>query len=881
MKLANLFWALMTAVVATDRVEAQAVSTVVDKVDWSQFLGRHDLVWESLPAAWDGGAFLGNGLLGAMVYSDKNCPMRWDIGRSDVTDHRGKPDESPNACFDRARLPIGHFVLESVGKPSAGQMRLNLWGAEATGSLTTDQGRIAWRSFVHASDMAIVVELQTTGKERDCQWKWVAEESKSTRTKGGPADYQPNPPSRIEKVGETNVCIQPLLVGGQYATAWQEVRLAADRRLLVISVGNSYPGQSAAKDAVDTVREAVTAGLDQLVASHRQWWHGYYPASFVSVPDTRLESFYWIQMYKLGSATRADRPAIDLMGPWFRTTGWPAIWWNLNIQLTYYPVYVSNRLELGESLCRMLDCNIENLILNVKKEYQHDSAAIGRVSGYDCRGSVGNEVGNLTWACHNYWRQYRYSMDDARLREKLLPLLRRCTNYYLHLLERGPDGKLHLPETFSPEYGVARDCNYDLSLLRWGCQTLLGACQRLKIDDPLIPKWQEVLEKLTDYPQGPDGLWIGRDQPLAHSHRHYSHLLMIYPLHLVNWEQPGSRDLITRSLDHWIGFEGALQGYSFTGSASISASIGRRNEAVGLLNTLLDRYVRPNTMYLEGSPVIETPLSGAESIHDLLIQSWGDKIRLFPGVPDAWKDVTFHKLRAEGAFLVSAVRRDGQTRWVRIESLAGEPCRVKADFTGPVQVLADRKIASKTLPDGTLELDLRRGEAAVLCSDRSQPQLVVDPVAAQPGRSNWYGSRKSIPIAPDADGQFDLTAAKATIHGEFLLYEKTKIKDDLGRWISGDDWASWVLDVSRPGSYTVKATYGSPSAGGRKLGLSVGPSQIAHEVRATGGFDKFQEFEVGSVTLQAKGPATFSARAIDAPKGLLINLQRVRLVPRR
>ena len=860
---------------------AEPSAAVVDKVDWKGFFARQDLVWDNLPSAWDAGAFLGNGLLGAMVYSDKACPLRWDIGRSDVTDHRGKPGESPNACFDRARLPIGHFVLEPVGKPKGGKMRLNLWDAEATGTLSTDQGQITWRSFVHASDMAIVVELQTEGKERRCRWRWVAEESKSTRTKGGPADYKPNPPSRIEKAGKTNVCVQPLLIGGQYATAWQEVQLAADHRLLVISVGNSHPGDSAAKDAVDSVRKATALGLDPLQASHRQWWHDYYPASFVSIPDARLESFYWIQMYKLGSATRADRPAIDLMGPWFRTTGWPAIWWNLNIQLTYYPVYVSNRLELGESLCRMLDRNMDNLILNVKKEYQHDSAAIGRVSSYDCRSSVSNEVGDLTWVCHNYWRQYRYSMDDARLRDKLFPLLRRCVNYYLHLMEKGDDGRLHLSETFSPEYGTARDCNYDLSLLRWGCQTLLRTCERLKIDDPLVPKWREVLEKLTDYPQGTDGLWIGRDRPLAHSHRHYSHMLMIYPLYLMNWDQPENRDLITRSLDHWIGFEGALQGYSFTGSSAISASIGRRDAAVRLLNSLLDRYVRPNTMYLEGSPVIETPLSGAESLHDILIQSWGDKIRVFPGVPDSWRDVTFHKLRAEGAFLVSAVRREGRTRWVRVESLAGEPCRVKTDLSAPVKVLADRKIAVKQLPDGVLELDLRKGEAAVLYAGETVPPLRVETVASQSGISNWFGSRKSIPIGPAADGSFDLPASKAAVHGEFLFYEKTKTKDDLGRWISGDDWATWTLDVRQPGKYAVKVSYGSTSAGGRKLLLNVGSAKIVHAIQKTGAMDKYEEFDTGTLTLASSGIVAMSARAIDAPKGLLINLHRIRLVPVR
>ena len=36
----------------------------------------------------------------------------------------------------------------------------------------------------------------------------------------------------------------------------------------------------------------------------------------------------------------------------------------------------------------------------------------------------------------------------------------------------------------------------------------------------------------------------------------------------------------------------------------------------------------------------------------MLIQSWGGKIRIFPAVPDAWKDVAYSGLRTEGAFIL-------------------------------------------------------------------------------------------------------------------------------------------------------------------------------------------------------------------------------------
>ena len=69
---------------------------------------------------------------------------------------------------------------------------------------------------------------------------------------------------------------------------------------------------------------------------------------------------------------------------------------------------------------------------------------------------------------------------------------------------------------------------------------------------------------------------------------------------------------------------------------------------------------------------------------------------------------------------------------------------------------------------------------------------------AEPGRTNWYGSRKAAPVAQAADGTLDLPASKAVIHGEFLLYEKTSVKDNLGRWISPDDWASSPKDRYMP-----------------------------------------------------------------------------------
>ena len=122
-----------------------------------------------------------------------------------------------------------------------------------------------------------------------------------------------------------------------------------------------------------------------------------------------------------------------------------------------------------------------------------------------------------------------------------------------------------------------------------------------------------------------------------------------------------------------------------------------------------------------GSPCIESTLGMANIVQDMLIQSWSDPakdepgvIRIFPALPSAWKDLEFHDLRAEGAFLVSAKRTAGKTEWVRIKSLAGEPCRVRPGMSGELRLKGDRKHKLQLVSPGIYKIDLKLGEEVML-----------------------------------------------------------------------------------------------------------------------------------------------------------------------
>ncbi|WP_449657707.1 glycosyl hydrolase family 95 catalytic domain-containing protein [Streptomyces acidicola] len=503
--------------------------------EWRDFLAAQDPRWRRLPRAWYEGPFLGNGLLGSIVYREPGAnALRFTVHHTEVQDHR--PEFGHN--WGLARLPVGNLLLRPVGAITGADLRLDLWNAEISGTVTTDKGSIELRALVHNDRTLLLVTATASAGERDFRWEFVPSPAVNPRIvrENPPEGLESNPDPVITREPDgTGVVVQPLVAGGQTVTAHRE-RTVGGERVYVLSVAHSHPGIDAEGRAGTAVRKASALPVSSLLRTHREWWHRFYRKSFLSVPDGMLQSFYWIQLYKLASGAREHAPIMATTGPGLESTPWPAVWWNLNVQLEYRAVHGSNHLEL-DAVPRTLAENTDTLIGALRPEYRSDSAGVRRATDATCdsSGTVAvpgvsstPEVGNLPWALHNVWLTYRHTMDRGVLEDVLYPLLRRATNYYLHFLYEGEDGRLHLPTTHSPEYGNAPDCNYDLALLRWSCTALLEATELLGVRDTLEPKWREVLEKLTDYPVDDNGFMIGAGVPFAKSHRHYSDMLSVY-----------------------------------------------------------------------------------------------------------------------------------------------------------------------------------------------------------------------------------------------------------------------------------------------------------------------------------------------------------------
>jgi alpha-L-fucosidase 2 len=717
-------------------------------IDWPLFMSRHDLIWEELPLQWNEGAFVGNGQIGMMIYvNKKDNNITFHIGRQDVTEHRKAPDKKSsigvigaNGFTDFTRFDIGKMTLRPTGKILSCSIRQSLWNAEIKAHFVTDAGSIDLvASCPYTSNVNVVEVVSTEKTNKATSYEWLFQPGRAFPprmvTRGDSANYERNPlPVFFEKDGY-HYCEQTLNAGGDYATVWKEkVGTKSNSSIFYMSIANEIPAakQSAIKGK-QYIDEVMNGGLEKAKSANRNWWHAFYQKSFLSIPDAKMESFYWIQLYKMATCSRPDAPAVDLFGPYFRVSTWPFHWWNLNIQLTYWPVYASNHLELGENYISIVDDNFETL-LNRRQE---------------------KTLGDFAWAMHNYYWQYSYAGDWKSLKEKWLPKAEKIAEAYQSKLVRNAKGQLEMMPLGSPEYKgfeVFPNTNYNLALLRWLLNTIITVNQKTKagIKDETV--WKKILADLIPYPVDANGLMIGSNQSVDMSHRHFSHLLALYPLFQLNPDNTADKDLVVKSVKHWHQIENgkALAGYSFTGASLLYTSLGMGNEALDIMHQFLgdsthSSRILTNTFYTESggkNPVIETPLSGAAGVIDFLLQSWGNKIRIFPAMPDTWKEASFDQLRAEGGFLVTASRKQGKTQFVHLKSLAGEPCIVKINDWKDAYTVDNKIKVSKTSTLGEFVIHLEKGQEVLLLPNKSTKPFMVVPVQNNKSLFNAYGVKK-------------------------------------------------------------------------------------------------------------------------------------------
>ena len=678
---------------------------------------RHNLVFDHVPQQWNEGLPMGNGTIGCLVWQ-KDGRLRLALDRADLWDLRpmkgldrpefsykwvteqvkkgeyGVVQEYFDAPYEReagpTKLPGGALEFNIGGSVEKNGVSLNIANGLATIRWTDGK---TLETFVHAGAQEGWFRCHGFGNPEEImhllapQYGAPKEVDNANSVQG----------SDLARLGYTQGV--PVMKKGIWTyrqTGWGEFNYeiaVAVKQLTngdfegVWSISSQLPGQKIRLKAEKLVKKAIERGFEASFQTSEAWWEAYWAKSSVSIPDELIEREYYLDMYKFGCTAREDGPMISLQAVWTADNGRLPPWkgdlhHDLNTQMSYWPAYTSNHLSEGLSYLNHLERNDRAHRAYTRKYFGTSGLNIPGVTTFD-----GTEMGGwiqyscsptvAAWCAQHFYQHWRYSRDREWLQEHAWPFMRDVAIHLSEVTSKNTNGNRVLPLSSSPEINDNsisawfQDTwtNYDLSLTRFVFEKTAELAGELGFSDE-SERWLHLGSELPGFSTEPDGaLKFAPQLNYRTSHRHFSHLMAIHPLGLLDWGNEADRPVIRRSLA-LLDSVGPSQwcGYSWAWLASLRARAHDGEGAREALRIFASSFVSVNSFHLNGDQsgkgyssftydpfTLEGNFACASGLQEMLLQSQNGIVRVFPAIPDDWRqEVSFRNLRAEGAFLISA-----------------------------------------------------------------------------------------------------------------------------------------------------------------------------------------------------------------------------------
>lgn len=443
---------------------------------------------------------------------------------------------------------------------------------------------------------------------------------------------------------------------------------------------------------------AAEKGFDKLFDEHKKSRKKYRAKSFVKTGDKLIDETYKKSWYLFKCCSKKGGYPMPLQGVWTADNDCLPPWkgdyhHDTNTELSYQAYLKANRLEEGEAFI--------DYLWRLKPAYEKFAKEFFGVNGLllpSCSTLDGKAMGGWAqyslsptmtiWAAQSFDEYYLYTGDEKFLKNRAYPFFKKVGQAIKGLLTE-KNGKLYLPVSSSPEiFDNARkaylepNSNFDLSLLIYLFKTLKRYAEKLGEN---AEEYEEILGKLDDLAIDDSGVvMLDKTQYLPESHRHFSHVMCLYPLHLINYDTDEHKKIYENTIKnleilgtgYWVGF-------SFPMSAQIYAMVKNGNAAAERLGQFCKGFVAENGFHLNGDfkhygytqwhyrPfTLESLFGFADALHEMLLQDHQGFIELFPAIPDEWKrgTVEFKNLRSRGGLLVSATLKRGELSLLTIKS---------------------------------------------------------------------------------------------------------------------------------------------------------------------------------------------------------------------
>jgi alpha-L-fucosidase 2 len=419
--------------------------------------------------------------------------------------------------------------------------------------------------------------------------------------------------------------------------------------------------------------------------------------------DQSLEALYFqYGRYLMISSSRPGTLPANLQGKWNNSNNPP---WasdyhaNINIQMIYWPVEVTNLSECHEPLMEYIDklrrpgrktatevFNTRGWVVNT----------MNNTFGFTAPGwsfPWGFFPGGAAWYGRHVWDHYVFTGDKGFLENKGYPIMKEAALFWMDYLTEDKEGFLVSSPSYSPEHGGISTGAYMDIQIAWDIfNNCIKACEVLGSDDEFKQELVEAKSKLLPLRIGKWGQlqeWKEDVDDPENKHRHVSHLYALYPASQVNVEDTPELSEAAKVSLKGRGDDGT--GWSIAWKINFWSRLLDGNHAYKLLRRAMQLTSDDGVNMMDGGGLysnlfsthppfqLDGNMGATAGIAEMLLQSHTDAIHVLPALPDNWPKGEITGLKARGGFEIDIEWSDGKLTNVIVKSKLGGAVKLKYD----------------------------------------------------------------------------------------------------------------------------------------------------------------------------------------------------------
>lgn len=502
---------------------------------WPESISQHDIVYLSPPEDPAQGLPIGNGDIGALLWTESskliiavNKCDTWDDSEMHEFHNWSRSEEEYQTSLRHCGRIIMDFnapVFDLLYQEDF-EARLDLAGASANLNARTPFSKVNIVSYASSRQKVIVIccdveykedtptniTVERWGSRTFAHWYAQIKRDPSIGLSGTETKVTEDTIKIFQKLRNLDFVMGIRIAGEEFKTKRLHGRAGQfelqqgnkSRFYIYLTAVTSENSENPGEEVEKILNDAVGIGEKEIREKHEQEWKEFWERSFISLPENYVENIWYLILYYAGSSSRGEYPPHFTNGLWgFNRDFLP---WNFyfhwNMQYYIWPLHAANHGELAVPYYKYRYRQLPHA-KSFAEKYKHKKGAfyadVADRNGYNDLETQDNNTPGAQIAM-DFWRHYQYTGDGKFLREMAWPVILEVTRFYEELLSRESDGKYHIRKTQAYEGSpLFDDTITDIAMIKALLPAAMEAAELVGYKGEEGNRWKDIMMNMVDF----------------------------------------------------------------------------------------------------------------------------------------------------------------------------------------------------------------------------------------------------------------------------------------------------------------------------------------------------------------------------------------------